>query len=960
MSDIAASAGAPPGTGPAGSSTPPTAAFDALGTPGGLGMDPGNNFDHPDLESDIRLLDNLIDATILRLEGEDSLRLVEETRAAAQELRTCPSLELARRLRDRLSSLDLSKLRTLTRAFSLYFDLINLAEQRARVRALRRRAEEPATRPLSETPQIALERLKDRGVTVEQLVSVLKSALVLPVFTAHPSEARRRTVLEKLDAIARRFDQLEYVRLVPCERARALDAIAAEIETFWLTDIVRDHRPTVVDEIRQGLGMVCDTLFEIVPHVYRSLEGALARTYPEDGGRVPAFLRFGSWIGGDRDGNPNVTHDVTLDAVRLHQETILRHYLTQVQELGRQLSFSRHFLQPGADLVRSLEVDASLLPELSDDNDREPYRNKCRFIAARLQQTLERSQNTTLDWNREEAPVPAAVYRAADELKRDLEVIADDLCRSRVSHVGSGLVRDLVRLVEVFGLHLMTLDVRQHAQCHGRALDEIFRFTGVCDRYGKLTANERFDLLAQELGQRRPLIPIHLPFSPETQEVVQTFRMIAALLEQQCDAAIDTYIISGTTEPAHLLEVLLLAREARLFQPADNVSRLNLVPLFESKESLQNAVPFIQRLLAQPIYRHHLQLRGNRQEVMLGYSDSCKEAGPLQSSWAIYKAHRDLGELMQRTGVTIQIFHGRGGAVGRGGGPANQAILAQTHGPIGSRIRITEQGEVIADRYGRPAIAARHLEQILNAVLLTSFPAEERISTSWEWAMERMAESACRHYRRLVYDTPDFVTYFQQATPFAEISQLKIASRPVFRSGARQIEELRAIPWVFSWMQSRHTLPGWYGLGSAVGDFLVDHGGEIAQLQEMYCRWPFWRTLIDNTQMILAKADLTIARLYADLVDDSALAQDIFQRIETEYQTTVEFVCKITGQERLLDNAPVLQRSIARRNPYVDPLSFVQLVLLKRLRTGDESRDELLRAGLESINGIASGLKNTG
>jgi phosphoenolpyruvate carboxylase len=863
-------------------------------------------------------------------------------------------------LRDRLASLDLSKLRTLTRAFSLYFDLINLAEQRARVRVLRHRAENSATESLSDTPEVALCRLKDRGITAEQLAGVLESALVLPVFTAHPSEARRRTVLEKLDAIAQHFDRLEYVRLVPSERTQSLDAIAAQIETFWLTDIVRDHRPTVQDEIRHGLGMVCDTLFEIVPQVYRDLEGSMARTYPDLPGTVPPFLRFGSWIGGDRDGNPNVTHDVTRDAVMLHQETILRHYIAQVVELGRRLSFSQHFLQPGPDLVRSLEVDESLLPDLEQTSDREPYRHKCRFIVARLQKTLEYSQSAILDWSLEQSPAPAAVYRRADELKRDLQLIADDLCRSRVSHAGSGLVRDLVRQVEVFGLHLMTLDIRQHANRHGRALDEIFRFTGVCDRYAKLTANQRFDLLTQELGQRRPLIPIHLPFSPETKEVVETFRTIATILEQQCETAIDTYITSGTSEPAHMLEVLLLAREARLFQPADNVSRLNVVPLFEAKDSLQGAVPFIQRLLAQPVYRHHLQLRGNRQEVMLGYSDSCKEAGPLQSAWAIYKAHRDLGELMQRTGVTIQIFHGRGGAVGRGGGPANQAILAQTHGAIGSRIRITEQGEVIADRYGRPGIAARHLEQVLNAVLLTSFPAQDQLSTAWDWAMERMAESACRHYRSLVYETPNFVKYFEQATPFAEISQLKIASRPAFRSGAREIDELRAIPWVFSWMQSRHTLPGWYGLGSAIGDFLVDHGGEIAQLQEMYDRWPFWRTLIDNTQMILAKADLTIAGLYADLVDDSEVGQSIFQRIETEYQTTVDFVCKITRQERLLDNAPVLQRSIARRNPYVDPLSFVQLVLLKRLRTGQEPREELLPACLESINGIASGLKNTG
>ncbi len=479
---------------------------------------------------------------------------------------------------------------------------------------------------------------------------------------------------------------------------------------------------------------------------------------------------------------------------------------------------------------------------------------------------------------------------------------------------------------------MLSLDVRQHATRHSRALDEIFNWAGVCPRYSKLTPNERFELLENELAQNRPLLPAHLPFTPETREVVQTFRTIAAILEGQCTEAIDTYITSGTSEPGNMLEVLLLAREARLFRPADGVSRLQIVPLLESLEPLRRRVPFVQRLLCQPVYRRHLELRGNIQEVMLGYSDSSKEAGFLQSCWSIYKAHRDLGELMRRTGVTIQIFHGRGGSVGRGGGPANQAILAQPRGAVNGRIRITEQGEMIADRYGRPAIAHRHLDQIINAVLLASFPEEEQVDPSWDWAMERMANSASRHYRSLVYETPEFLTYFEQATPFAEISQLKIASRPAFRGATRTIDQLRAIPWVFSWMQSRHTLPGWFGFGSAVGDFLLDHGGDVGQLQDMYRRWPLWRTLIDNTQMILAKADLTIARLYADLVQDQRLADEIFRRIETEYHATIDFVLKITGQGRLLENVPVLQRSIDRRNPYVDPLSFIQLVLLKRLR----------------------------
>ncbi|MGE3314776.1 MAG: phosphoenolpyruvate carboxylase [Planctomycetaceae bacterium] len=916
-----------------------------------------------DLERDIQLLDGLLDATIHRLSGEEAFRLVEEVRDAAQALRTKPSVEAARGLRDRLATLDLSKLRMLTRAFSLYFDLINLAEQQARLRALRRRAERIAPAPLPETPEIALMELKERGISTDQLAAVLKSAVVHPVFTAHPSEARRRTVLEKLDAIADRMERIEYSRLLPEERAEEVEAIAAEIETYWLTDIIRDDRPTVLDEIRHGLGLVCDTLFKIVPRVYRDLEDAVARVHPESNLQIPPLLRFGSWIGGDRDGNKHVTAAVTFDAACLHQETILRHYLKKIDQLGQRLSHSSQFFTPGDELLQSLADDAQEFPDLELHAEREPYRSKCRYIAARLKRTLENVGNWTSDWARDDLVRPSGVYRKRSELKQDLDVIAADLLRSHVNQVASETVRDLIREVEVFGLHLLTLDVRQHAKVHGNALDEIFRVTGVTDRYLKMTPSERFDFLGQELTLKRPLIPLHGAFTPETQEVIQTFRTIAMILEQGCESSIDTYIISGTSEPAQLLEVLLFAREAQLFRPSEGISRLHVVPLLESRDALASAVPLIQRLLSQPVYRQHLQLRGNRQEVMLGYSDSSKEAGPLHSSWSIYKTHRDLGELMLRTGVTIQIFHGRGGAVGRGGGPANQAILAQPPGTIGGRIRITEQGEVIADRYGRAAIAERHVEQILHAVFLTSFPAADRLDPSWEWAVERLSESACKHYRSLVFETPGFMDYFGQATPFAEVGQLKIASRPVFRgAAARGIDELRAIPWVFSWMQSRHTLPGWYGLGSAVSDFLNDHGGEIEQLQAMYQGWPFWRTLIDNTQMILAKADLTIARLYADLVEDSELAERIFNRIETEYQLSVDFVCKITGQARLLDNVPVLQRSIERRNPFVDPLSFVQLVLLKKLRTGseEEQSDELLRAGLESINGIAAGLKNTG
>jgi len=923
--------------------------------------EPAGDAVEPALAADIQLLDGLLSGAVRRLAGAESLALVEEIRAAALEVRAYPSVPKARALRDRLDSLDLPTLRVLTRAFSVYFDLINLAEQQARVRAIRRRTLQRAPAPVAESPEAALIELSERGISAEQVETLLAAACVCPVLTAHPSEARRRTILEKLTAIARRLDDLEYRRLLPEERAAVLGGIAEEVETFWLTDTVRGARPQVLDEVDQGLDVMEGSLLDVVPRFYRGLETALTRVYPGRRWQVPTLLRFGSWIGGDRDGHPKVTHAVTAETVRRQQEMILRYYLRAVEELGRRLSHSEHLFQPGAALRISLAADAGLAPPSAAEGNHEPYRVKCRVIAAKLRRTLEYVGTVQPSWNAAVA-APAGIYRDRTALHADLRTIADDLAQAGAEATAGGAVRDLLRLVEVFGVHLLTLDIRQHSARHGQALAEILAWAGVAPRYAKLTPNERFDLLVRELGQTRPLIPAHLDaFTPATIEVVQTFRTVAALLEQQCPDAVENYIISGAAEPSHLLEVLLLAREARLFRPGDGVSRLHIVPLFEALEPLRSAPMIMQRLLTLPIYRRHLELRGNLQEVMIGYSDSNKESGPLQSAWALYQAQRALADTGRRTGVTVQMFHGRGGAVGRGGGPANRAILAQPRGTVAGRLRLTEQGEMIADRYGHAAIAERHLGQVVNAVLRASFPmAEEGPDPAWERALERLADAAGKHYRSLFHEAPEFLAYFEQATPIAEVSELKIGSRPARRGAGGGVDQLRAIPWVFSWMQSRHTLPGWYGLGSAVAEYLTDHGGSPAELRTMYQRWPFWRTLIDNAQMVMAKADLTIARLYADLVEDADLAQRVFDRIAGEYQRTADVILDVTGQSMLLEQVPVLRRSIERRNPYVDPLSFIQLVLLKRLRAATQPSEELLTAVLESINGVASGLKNTG
>ncbi|VTT99848.1 phosphoenolpyruvate carboxylase : Phosphoenolpyruvate carboxylase OS=Roseiflexus sp. (strain RS-1) GN=ppc PE=3 SV=1: PEPcase [Gemmataceae bacterium] len=912
------------------------------------------------LGGDIRLLGDTLGAAIRRLAGEPAFALEEEVRSSAKELRAAPSLERARALRDRLGRLDVADLRTLIRAFSVYFDLINLAEQQARVRSLRSRAAAKASDPRAETAEAALRQIRDRGTGPDELAEHLAAALVVPVFTAHPSEARRRTILEKLAAVALQLDRMEYGALTDSERADASAAIAEEVEGLWLSDSVRGERPTVLGEVRQVLGMVEGRLLDVVPRVYRKLDAALGRVYPGRDWHVPAFLRFGSWIGGDRDGHPNVTHDVTAAAVRVQQETILRNYLGRVDDLGRRLSHSRGFFAPGAEFLASLAADAELFPEVKVAAH-EPYRAKCRYIAAKLERTREYAAAPGADWGAPAAPPPAGVYLSAAPLLADLKVIEGDLRRAGATAAADGAVRDLVRLVEVFGVHMLQLDLRQHSGRHASAVAEVLAAAGVSTNYLDLTPDERFDLLAAELESTRPLIPAHLPFTADTREVVLTFRTMAVILEQHCPEALGPYIISSTTEPAHLLEVLLLAREARLFRPAEGVSRIDIIPLFEALEPLRSGRDIVAKLLALPVYRKQVELRGNLQEVMIGYSDSNKESGFLQSAWALYRAQEDVTALGRSAGVTVRFFHGRGGAVGRGGGPANHAILAQPRGTVDGRLRMTEQGEMIADRYGHPAIAERHLEQVLNAVLRTSFPGEDgQPDPSWVAALDQIADAGRRAYRGFVYDNPEFLTYFEQATCIGEIARLKIGSRPARRSAASSIDQLRAIPWVFSWMQSRHTLPGWFGLGSAVREFLAGNPDGLAMLREMYAKWPFWTTLIDNAQMILAKADMTIARLYADLVEDQALAARVYDRIHAEHRDSVSAVCQITVQANLLERSPILKTSIDRRNPYVDPLSFIQLVLLKRLRAGGERTAELETAVLESINGVASGLKNTG
>ncbi len=909
---------------------------------------------------DIRMLEDHLRQTIERLAGRTVLERFDSIREAATALRSNGSAADAYFLRDSLDSLDIASLRELIRAFSIYFDLNNLAEQHARIRAIRRRIRAQHPKSMAESVSEAVQQLRARGFPASSLRGHFDNLQIKPVFTAHPSEARRLTILEKIAAISKEIDKLDYQEMLPDEVTAAHDAIRQHIEILWMTEAVRSERPGVIDEVRQGLDMVEGSLFEVVPELYDRVEKSLATIYPEQKWKIPAVLKFGTWIGGDRDGHPDVTAKITHEAIGLHQKCILTHYRNLVLELGKHLSHSSKRTSLGLAFRNNLKAEAEALGLSGKRLDREPFRQKCSHIARKLELTLEWLKAINPRWIDHPSAVPPLVYNRPSQLLTDLGQLRSELVDNHAAEAAR-LLGTIMRKVEVFGLHLMTLDIRQHAQRHRQAVAEILAHAGIERDYQQLATEEKLSVLSDQLAMPRPVIPAHLDYSALTNETIETFRIVSTILEQQCPDSIENYIISGTDDAANLLEVLLLAREARLFRPAEGISRINIIPLFETLEALRQGREILQRLMDVPSWREHLVLRNDIQEVMIGYSDSNKESGFVQSAWALHEIQRELAIFGRDTGLSMRIFHGRGGAVGRGGGPANHAILAQPPGAVNGSLRITEQGEVIADRYGHKAIAMRHLDQVVNAVLRASMNIDqETVEPAWETMMEELADSARTHYRELVYEDPEFIDYFVQATPIHEIAQLRLGSRPARRGSATAIEELRAIPWVFSWMQSRHTLPGWYGLGSALADATQKNPDALPVLQRMYRDWPFFHSLIDNAQMILSKADMNIARLYAELVTQDDLSRRIFGAIQKEHQRTEQGICAITEQKTLLEKMPILRDSIARRNPYVDPLSLIQLVLLRRLRAGTDDKTALLEAVLESINGIASGLKNTG
>jgi phosphoenolpyruvate carboxylase len=918
-------------------------------------QDPAEGRDR--LSATIHFFGDLLGRVIREQAGEATLELEERVRALAKEVRAGGDGSAAA-LRALVARTTIGEARDLLRAFSAYFALVNLAEQLQRGWVLRDRARARPGVPRAESIEAAVAGLAEGGVTAEALQGWLDTAEIVPVFTAHPTEARRRTTLERLRRIADVAPRLHAPDPMPGEAEEIARRVEEEVVVLWQSDEVRAVRPTVLDEVQNGLYYFEAGLFDLVPRLYRDLEAALAASYPGHAFRVPSLLRFGSWIGGDRDGNPFVTPEVTVEAARRLRVAALRRHLASVEDLGGRLSQSTREVRVSAELQSSLAADdardPALAAELSHRNPHEPYRRKCAHVRAKLQRSLDHAARHRPVFCRD-APLPpdAGRYHRREELLADLRIMEQSLLAHGGAATARGALRDVLREVEVFGLHLATLDVRQHSERHAAALAEVLAGAGVCADYRALDEDARVALLARQLEDPRPLVPVRLPYTPAAREVIETFRTMAAILGELAPESIQTVIVSMTRGPSDVLAALLLAREAGV--------DVDVAPLFETLDDLAAAPAVMRACLGVPAYRRHLLGRAGVQEVMLGYSDSNKDAGFVAANWALYRAQRELREVTQEAGVELRFFHGRGGSIGRGGGPANQAILAQPPGSVGSRLRLTEQGEVIADRYGLPVLAQRHLEQLVNAMLRAGFAHPAAPEPAWEGAVERLAALARDHYRALVYGDPGFLAYFRAATPIAEIGRLNLGSRPASRKGSGRIEDLRAIPWVFSWMQSRHTLPGWYGLGHAL-EVLGAEPGALDLLRRMYQAWPFFRTMIDSAQMILGKADLHIAARYAELVPDRAVAESVFGRIAAEHERATRMICLVAGVTEILEYAPILRRSIALRNPYVDPMSYIQVELLERLRAAPAGPDHeaLEDAIMLSISGIAAGLKNTG
>jgi phosphoenolpyruvate carboxylase len=909
------------------------------------------------LHADIRLLGRILGDTIRALDGPEMFERIESIRQLAVRFHRDHDQSAEAELEATLSGLSESHINSVTRAFGYFSILANIAEDHHHTR--RWRGHLIAGSPPREGSLAAgFARARADGWDTARLREFFHSAYIAPVLTAHPTEVQRRSILDILDNIAARLIQRDRTAETREEHEEIDAALRALVLTLWQTRTLRPTKLSVQDEVENALAFFDATFFAEVPKLYAAIEHELG----EETGELPAFLEVASWIGGDRDGNPFVDGQVLSDALSRQAERAFGFYLSQVRLLRRELTLASLHAVTSPALQALAEQSAGHSRHQAD----EPYRRALSTILARLAATHE-----VLFGHRpaEAGPVapgkPFAPYATPEEFAAELAIIVESLRAHGSALLTHGRLGSVLRGALVFGWTLAPIDLRQNSAIHEAVVAELLEVAQPGTGYAGLAEEARIALLLGELGTARPLVSRHVSYSAETAKELAIFDAARAAHLRYGKRAVRTAIISMAQGVSDVLEVAVLLKESGLLSPGAKQLDVNIVPLFETIADLRAAPVIMDQLLSLPAYRALLAGRGETQEVMLGYSDSNKDGGFLTSGWELYRAEVGLVEVFARHGVRLRLFHGRGGSVGRGGGPSFQAILAQPKGAVQGQIRLTEQGEVIAAKYGNPEVGKRNLEVLVSATLVATAEPDisEPMTPNFPKALAELSDGAFAAYRNLVYETPGFEDYFWQSTVIAEIAALNLGSRPASRAKGRSIEGLRAIPWVFSWAQCRIMLPGWYGFGTAAEAFTGRPGGRgLRLLQSMFQEWPVFSTLLLNMDMVLAKADMRIAERYAGLVEDEALRASIFPRIKAEYERTKAMLLAITGQRALLDRNPLMRRSITNRFPYLDPLNHVQVEMLRRYREGGEAEvSERVRRGVHiSINGIAAALRNSG
>ncbi len=891
-----------------------------------------------DIQQDVRELGAMVGDVISEQTSEEAFETVEGLRTTAIDYRE-GNIDSRVPLETALEEADDEQLLVVARAFTTFFELINLAEERERVRALR---EQSQARIPDDGLEEMVTQLSDAGVDTETAQGILEDVLIEPTFTAHPTEARRKTVKSKLRAVADHIETLDERLVTDKERQQVLRDLRAEVTSLWQTAQLRDRKPEPTDEALNVQWHLENVLFDVTGELYDELEEALAGEY--DDVDVPKLFEFRSWAGSDRDGNPYVTPEVTAQTLERQRRVVLEHYGEKLRELMGVLSQDGARVDLGEGIERSLEADRERLPTVAeaaaDEYHDEPYRQKLRLMCERVERVED---------------LRPGGYGEVDELLADLETIATDLRDNDAGRIAEAHVAPLLRQVATFGFNLASLDLRDHRQNHTETVADVFARQDI--DYDAMTEPERVDVLTEAiLGDVTFFDPAEIgEFSGTSARVLERFDALGDWQAEYGVDAIDTYCISMCNEPSHVLEVLFLASEVGVVDLPGHCG-VDIVPLLETEYALSGARRIMGTLFENEAYAAALGARDRVQEIMIGYSDSNKENGYLAAQWSLYRNQKRLAAITDEHDAELRLFHGRGGSISRGGGPMNDALLALPNETVTGEVKFTEQGEAISEKYANDVIAERELEQMLNAQVRARHEALEHpiepVEERWLDAMETAAGAARETYRALL-DTEGFVSYFEQATPITVIEDLNLGSRPASRTGERTVEDLRAIPWVFSWTQARCIVPGWYSLASGL-DAYLEEGGDMETLREMYAEWPFFRTMLDNAALSLARTDMEIATEYAALADEDLQAR-VFEPIEAEYGRTCELVRAITGRESVLEPG-WLSESLQRRNPYVDPLNYIQVGLLG---TDDRSETEewILRL---TVKGIAAGMKNTG